>query len=59
MIGTAFEVRALRQILMGRVTTYSDVANKIHARQRAVGAAIGKNPIAWCPAIASSAGAAT
>jgi AraC family transcriptional regulator, regulatory protein of adaptative response / methylated-DNA-[protein]-cysteine methyltransferase len=52
MIGTAFEVRvweALLQIPMGRVATYSDIASKVHAPKaaRAVGAAIGKNPIAF------------
>lgn len=52
MIGTDFEVRVwetLLKIPMGRVTTYSDVAAKIHAPNavRAVGAAIGKNPIAF------------
>ena len=52
MIGTDFEVRvwdALLKIPMGRVTTYSDIATKIHAPKaaRAVGAAIGKNPIAF------------
>jgi AraC family transcriptional regulator of adaptative response/methylated-DNA-[protein]-cysteine methyltransferase len=52
MIGTDFEVRVwetLLKIPMGRVTTYSDVATKIHAptAARAVGAAVGKNPIAF------------
>jgi AraC family transcriptional regulator, regulatory protein of adaptative response / methylated-DNA-[protein]-cysteine methyltransferase len=52
MIGTAFEARvweALLQIPMGRVTPYSDIASKVHAPKaaRAVGAAIGKNPIAF------------
>jgi len=52
MIGTDFEVRvwdALLKIPMGRVITYSDVAAKIHAPKgaRAVGAAVGKNPIAF------------
>jgi AraC family transcriptional regulator, regulatory protein of adaptative response / methylated-DNA-[protein]-cysteine methyltransferase len=52
MIGTDFEVRvweALLQIPIGRVTTYSDIATKIDAPKaaRAVGAAIGKNPIAF------------
>jgi AraC family transcriptional regulator, regulatory protein of adaptative response / methylated-DNA-[protein]-cysteine methyltransferase len=52
MIGTDFEVRvwdAVLKIPMGRVTTYSDVATKIRAPKaaRAVGAAIGKNPIAF------------
>jgi AraC family transcriptional regulator of adaptative response/methylated-DNA-[protein]-cysteine methyltransferase len=52
MIGTDFEVRVwetLLKIPMGRVTTYSDVATKVHAptAARAVGAAVGKNPIAF------------
>lgn len=52
MIGTDFELRvweALLKIPMGRVTTYSDIATNIHAPKaaRAVGAAIGKNPIAF------------
>jgi AraC family transcriptional regulator of adaptative response/methylated-DNA-[protein]-cysteine methyltransferase len=52
MIGTDFEVRVwetLLKIPMGRATTYSDIAAKIHAPKaaRAVGAAVGKNPIAF------------
>jgi len=52
MIGTDFEVRVwetLLKIPMGRITTYSDIAAKIHAptAARAVGAAVGKNPIAF------------
>jgi len=52
MIGTDFEVRVwetLLKIPMGRVTTYSDIATKIHTPKgaRAVGAAVGKNPIAF------------
>jgi AraC family transcriptional regulator, regulatory protein of adaptative response / methylated-DNA-[protein]-cysteine methyltransferase len=52
MIGTDFEVRVwetLLRIPMGRVTTYSDIATKIHAptAARAVGTAVGKNPIAF------------
>ena len=52
MIGTDFEVRVwetLLKIPMGRVTTYSDVAATIGAPKaaRAVGAAVGKNPIAF------------
>jgi AraC family transcriptional regulator of adaptative response/methylated-DNA-[protein]-cysteine methyltransferase len=39
----------LLKIPMGRVTTYSDIATKIHTPKgaRAVGAAVGKNPIAF------------
>jgi len=52
MIGTDFEVRVwetLLKIPMGRVTTYSDIATKLHAPKaaRAVGAAVGKNPMAF------------
>jgi AraC family transcriptional regulator of adaptative response/methylated-DNA-[protein]-cysteine methyltransferase len=52
MIGTDFEVRVwetLLKIPMGCATTYSDIAANIHAPKaaRAVGAAVGKNPIAF------------
>src|SRR5579871_2928279 len=52
MIGTDFEVRVwetLLKIPMGCATTYSDIAAKLNAPQaaRAVGAAVGKNPIAF------------
>jgi AraC family transcriptional regulator of adaptative response/methylated-DNA-[protein]-cysteine methyltransferase len=52
MIGTDFEVRVwetLLKIPMGRATTYSDIATKIRAPKaaRAVGAAVGKNPISF------------
>jgi AraC family transcriptional regulator of adaptative response/methylated-DNA-[protein]-cysteine methyltransferase len=52
MIGTDFEVRVWETLLkvpMGRAVTYSDVATKIRAPKaaRAVGAAVGKNPIAF------------
>jgi AraC family transcriptional regulator, regulatory protein of adaptative response / methylated-DNA-[protein]-cysteine methyltransferase len=52
MIGTDFEVRvweALLKIPMGRATTYSDIAASIKAPKasRAVGAAVGRNPIAF------------
>jgi AraC family transcriptional regulator of adaptative response/methylated-DNA-[protein]-cysteine methyltransferase len=52
LIGTDWEVRVwetLLQIPMGRLTTYSDIASKIHkpAAARAVGAAVGKNPISF------------
>jgi AraC family transcriptional regulator, regulatory protein of adaptative response / methylated-DNA-[protein]-cysteine methyltransferase len=52
MIGTDFEVRVwdtLLKIPMGRVTTYSDIAAKIDAPKaaRAVGAAVGRNPLAF------------
>jgi AraC family transcriptional regulator of adaptative response/methylated-DNA-[protein]-cysteine methyltransferase len=52
LIGTDFEVRvwdALLQIPMGRVTTYSNIAAKLRKPKaaRAVGAAVGKNPISF------------
>jgi AraC family transcriptional regulator of adaptative response/methylated-DNA-[protein]-cysteine methyltransferase len=52
MIGTDFEVRVWEMLLripIGRATTYSDIAIGIKAPKaaRAVGAAIGKNPIAF------------
>jgi len=52
MIGTDFEVRVWETLLkvpIGRATTYSDIATKIRAPRaaRAVGAAVGKNPIAF------------
>ena len=65
LIGTDFEVRvwdALLQIPMGKLTTYSNIAAKSvqPTASRAVGAAVGKNPVrSWCRAIASSANPAT
>jgi AraC family transcriptional regulator of adaptative response/methylated-DNA-[protein]-cysteine methyltransferase len=52
LIGTDWEVRvwdALLKVPMGRLTTYSDIAAKVctPAAARAVGAAVGKNPIAF------------
>jgi AraC family transcriptional regulator of adaptative response/methylated-DNA-[protein]-cysteine methyltransferase len=52
LIGTDFEVRVwetLLKIPMGRATTYSDIAMKIARPKaaRAVGAAVGKNPISF------------
>jgi AraC family transcriptional regulator of adaptative response/methylated-DNA-[protein]-cysteine methyltransferase len=52
LIGTDWEVRVwetLLQIPMGRLTTYSDIASKIHkpAAARAVGTAVGKNPVSF------------
>ena len=52
LIGTDWEVRvweALLRIPMGRLTTYSGIAGKVctPAAARAVGAAVGKNPIAF------------
>jgi AraC family transcriptional regulator of adaptative response/methylated-DNA-[protein]-cysteine methyltransferase len=64
LIGTDWEVRvwdALLQIPMGRVTTYSGIAEKVckPSAARAVGAAVGKNPIAFvvpCHRVISKAG---
>jgi AraC family transcriptional regulator of adaptative response/methylated-DNA-[protein]-cysteine methyltransferase len=52
LIGTDFEVRVwetLLRIPLGRAVTYSDIANNICAPKaaRAVGAAVGKNPISF------------
>jgi AraC family transcriptional regulator, regulatory protein of adaptative response / methylated-DNA-[protein]-cysteine methyltransferase len=52
LIGTDFEVRVwetLLRIPMGRATTYSDIAANIGKPKapRAVGAAVGKNPISF------------
>ena len=52
LIGTDFEVRVwetLLRIPMGRATTYSDIAGSLGAPKaaRAVGAAVGKNPVSF------------
>jgi AraC family transcriptional regulator of adaptative response/methylated-DNA-[protein]-cysteine methyltransferase len=52
LIGTDWEVRVWETLLkvpLGRATTYSDIAHKVHAPKaaRAVGAAVGKNPISF------------
>jgi AraC family transcriptional regulator of adaptative response/methylated-DNA-[protein]-cysteine methyltransferase len=52
LIGTDWEVRiweTLLKIPMGRATTYSDIARKVGSvkASRAVGAAVGKNPISF------------
>jgi AraC family transcriptional regulator of adaptative response/methylated-DNA-[protein]-cysteine methyltransferase len=52
LIGTDFEVRvweALMDIPMGKLATYSGIAGRISAPKaaRAVGAAVGKNPISF------------
>jgi AraC family transcriptional regulator, regulatory protein of adaptative response / methylated-DNA-[protein]-cysteine methyltransferase len=52
MIGTDFEVRVWETLLkvpIGRATTYADIAAKVCTPKaaRAVGAAVGKNPIAF------------
>ena len=67
LIGTDWEVRvweALLQIPMGRLTTYSGLASKLcnPTAARAVGAAVGKNPIAFvvpCHRVIGKAGALT
>jgi AraC family transcriptional regulator of adaptative response/methylated-DNA-[protein]-cysteine methyltransferase len=52
LIGTDWEVRVwetLLQIPMGRLVTYSDIAGKVRspAAARAVGTAVGKNPVSF------------
>ncbi len=67
LIGTDWEVRvweALLKIPMGRVASYSGIAGKVctPAASRAVGAAVGKNPIAFvvpCHRVIGKAGALT
>jgi AraC family transcriptional regulator of adaptative response/methylated-DNA-[protein]-cysteine methyltransferase len=64
LIGTDWEVRvweALLQIPMGRLATYSGIAKQVHApaAARAVGAAVGKNPICFvvpCHRVVGKAG---
>ena len=67
LIGTNFEVsvwETLLKIPVGRATTYSDVARRIGrpAASRAVGAAVGKNPISFvvpCHRVVGTSGALT
>ena len=67
LIGTDFEVRVwetLLRIPMGRATTYSDIASKLGKPKaaRAVGAAVGKNPISFvvpCHRVLGKSGALT
>ena len=67
MIGTDFEVRVWETLLnvpMGRATTYSDIARKLGKPKatRAVGAAVGKNPISFvvpCHRVLGRSGALT
>jgi AraC family transcriptional regulator, regulatory protein of adaptative response / methylated-DNA-[protein]-cysteine methyltransferase len=67
LIGTDFEVKVwetLLRIPCGKATTYSDVANHIGrpTASRAVGAAVGKNPISFvvpCHRVVGSNGALT
>lgn len=67
LIGTDFEVRVwetLLRIPMGRAATYSDIAAKVCTRKaaRAVGAAVGKNPVCFvvpCHRVIGKSGAIT
>jgi len=67
LIGTDFEVRVWETLLkvpMGRVTSYSELAAKICSPRaaRAVGAAVGKNPLAFvvpCHRVIGRSGALT
>jgi AraC family transcriptional regulator of adaptative response/methylated-DNA-[protein]-cysteine methyltransferase len=67
LIGTDFEVRVwetLLRIPMGRAATYSDIAAKVCTTKaaRAVGAAVGKNPISFvvpCHRVLGKSGAIT
>ncbi len=67
LIGTDFEVRVWQTLLkvpLGHAATYSDVARKIGKEKaaRAVGAAVGKNPISFvvpCHRIVGTNGALT
>src|SRR6266581_174736 len=67
LIGTDWEVRVwetLLRIPMGRLTSYSSIANKLCAPKaaRAVGAAVGKNPLSFvvpCHRVVGRSGALT
>jgi AraC family transcriptional regulator of adaptative response/methylated-DNA-[protein]-cysteine methyltransferase len=67
LIGTDFEIRVwetLLKIPLGRATTYSDIAQKLERPKaaRAVGAAVGKNPISFvvpCHRVVGKSGALT
>ncbi len=67
LIGTDFEVRVWQTLLkipLGRATTYSDVAHRMGKPSacRAVGAAVGKNPISFvvpCHRVLGRSGALT
>jgi AraC family transcriptional regulator of adaptative response/methylated-DNA-[protein]-cysteine methyltransferase len=67
LIGTDFEVRVwetLLRIPMGRATTYSAIAERLQrpTASRAVGAAVGKNPISFvvpCHRVLGKSGALT
>ena len=67
MIGSDFEVRVWETLLsvpMGRATTYSDIARRLGKPKaaRAVGAAVGRNPISFvvpCHRVLGRSGALT
>jgi AraC family transcriptional regulator of adaptative response/methylated-DNA-[protein]-cysteine methyltransferase len=67
LIGTDFEVRVWEMLLrvpMGRLTSYSQLASKVCSARaaRAVGAAVGKNPISFvvpCHRVVGRTGALT
>jgi AraC family transcriptional regulator of adaptative response/methylated-DNA-[protein]-cysteine methyltransferase len=67
LIGTDFEIRVWQTLLripLGRATTYSDIAQRIGKPSacRAVGAAVGKNPISFvvpCHRVLGRSGALT
>jgi AraC family transcriptional regulator of adaptative response/methylated-DNA-[protein]-cysteine methyltransferase len=67
LIGTDFEVRVWQTLLripLGRATTYSDIAGHVGkpSASRAVGAAVGKNPISFvvpCHRVLGRSGALT
>jgi AraC family transcriptional regulator of adaptative response/methylated-DNA-[protein]-cysteine methyltransferase len=67
LIGTDFEVRVWQTLLripFGRATTYSDIASRLGnpSASRAVGAAVGKNPISFvvpCHRVLGRSGALT
>ena len=67
LIGTDFELRVWETLLnvpIGRATTYSDIARKIGKPKaaRAVGAAVGRNPISFvvpCHRVLGRSGALT
>jgi AraC family transcriptional regulator of adaptative response/methylated-DNA-[protein]-cysteine methyltransferase len=67
LIGTDFEVRVWQTLLrvpLGRATTYSNIASRIGrpSASRAVGAAVGKNPISFvvpCHRVLGRSGALT
>jgi AraC family transcriptional regulator of adaptative response/methylated-DNA-[protein]-cysteine methyltransferase len=67
LIGTDFEVRvweALMKIPFGRLTSYSDLASHVESPKaaRAVGAAVGKNPVCFvvpCHRVVGKSGALT